>query len=156
MTTPISLTTPINFTAPVLALKRQSTPVHAEHNYINKVHVYVKQQSTQLFKMFTIYSFRGWCQLNLSIATFKFTRMSQCTAKSINPASRRVVMDDQKAVLIHFRLDLLKDCSAKQLVTGRVHSILTNALMFGYIEVACLRITAGLDGKLPHPCSLRD
>ena len=55
--------------------------------------------------------------------------------------------------LIRFRL--VKDLSAEQLVTGRVHRILIRAFTFGYIEVACLRATAGLDGKLLHPCSFR-
>ena len=72
--------------------------------------------------------------------------MSRCTVRSVNPISRRVVMDDRKEVLIRFRL--LKVLSVEQLVTGRVYRILINALMFGCIQVTCLRATAGLDGKL--------
>ena len=55
-------------------------------------------------------------------------------------------MDERNGVLIRFRL--LNALSAEQLVTGRVHRMLTNALIFGNIVVACLRVTAGLDGKL--------
>ena len=47
------------------------------------------------------------------------------------------------------RLDsfrLLKDLSADQLVMGRMHRILVNILIFGYIEVTCLRVAAGVDG----------
>ena len=56
-----------------------------------------------------------------------------------------VVMDDRNAVLKRF--SPLKDLSAEQLVTGSVHSIVTNALMLGYIELACLTVTTGVDGK---------
>ena len=40
-------------------------------------------------------------------------------------------------------------------MTGRVHKILTSALIFGYIEVVCLRVVVGVDGKLSWPCSFR-
>ena len=48
--------------------------------------------------------------------------------------------------MILFRL--LKNLSAEQLVIGRMHRLLVNVLIFGYIEVACLRAGAGLDGVL--------
>ncbi len=44
--------------------------------------------------------------------------------RSDSPVSRSVVIDDRTAVLILFRP--LKDLSAEQLVTGRVHNILTS------------------------------
>ena len=59
-------------------------------------------------------------------------------------------MEDRKAVFVH--VNPLKD---EQLVTGKVHKMVTNTLMFGYIEVACLRVVVGLDGKLDWPCSDR-
>ena len=77
------------------------------------------------------------------------TGMSRCTVRSVNPVSLCVFMDDRKGVLIRFRL--LKDLSAEQLVTGRVHRIRISALTFGYMEVACLRAAAGLEGKLFYP-----
>ncbi len=66
--------------------------------------------------------------------------------RSDSPVSRSVVIDDRTAVLILFRP--LKDLSAEQLVTGRVHNILTKALMLGNMVVACLRVTVGLCGRL--------
>ena len=62
-------------------------------------------------------------------------------------------MGDRKAVFVRF--NPLKDLSAEQLVTRKVHKMVTNTLMFGYIEVACLRVVVGLDGKLDWPCSDR-
>ncbi len=59
--------------------------------------------------------------------------------RSDSPVSRSVVVDDRTAL---FRP--LKDLSAEQLVTGRVHNILTKALMLGKMVVACLRVTVGL------------
>ena len=58
------------------------------------------------------------------------TGMSWCTVKSVSPVSHSVVMDDRKAVLIRF--SPLKDRSAEQVVTGRVHKILNKALILGY------------------------
>ena len=55
-------------------------------------------------------------------------------------------MDDRTGVWILFRL--LKNFSAEQLVIGRVHRLLINSLMFGYIEVARLRAAAGLDSAV--------
>ena len=71
------------------------------------------------------------------------TGMSRCKVRSVSPVSRCVVMDDRNAVLMHF--SPVKDLSAEQLVTGSVHSIVTNALMLGYIELACLTVTTGVD-----------
>ena len=103
--------------------------------------------------MFTICNLRGCRRQNSSIAAAISTGISQCTVRSVSPDSRCVVMDNRNGVLIRFRL--LKDLSAEQLVTGRVHRILINTLMFGYIEVTCLRAAAGVDGKLLCPCSFR-
>ena len=103
--------------------------------------------------MFAISSLRGCRRLNSSIASLMSTGISRCTVRSVSPVSLCVVMADRKGVLIRFRL--LKDLSAEQLVTGRVHRILSKALMFGNIEVACLRAAAGMEGKLLCPCSFR-
>ena len=65
---------------------------------------------------------------------------------SVSPVSRCVDIEDLRAIFIRF--SPLKDLSAEQLVTGRVHMILTSALKFGYIEVVCLRVVVGIDGKL--------
>ena len=111
------------------------------------------RQVSQLSKMFAICSLRGCRRLNSSIASPMSTGMSRCTVRSVNPVSCCVVMDDRNGVLIHFRL--LKDLSAEQLVIGRVHRMLISALMFGYIDIACLRAAAGLNGKLLCPCSFR-
>ena len=62
-------------------------------------------------------------------------------------------MEDRKAVFVHF--SLLKDLSADQLVTGRVHKMVTNTLMFGYTEVTCLKVVVRLDNKLQCPRSVR-
>ena len=79
--------------------------------------------------MFTICNLRGLRLLNSSIASAMSTGMSRCTVRSVNPVSLCVVIDDRKGDLIRFRL--LKDLSAEQLVTGRVHRILISALTFG-------------------------
>ena len=81
------------------------------------------------------------------------TEMSQCIFRRDRLVSRCVVMEDRKAVFVRF--SPLKDLSAEQLVTGRVHKMVTNTLMLGYMEVACLRVVVGLDGKLQCPCSVR-
>ena len=57
-----------------------------------------------------------------------------------------MVIEDLKAVLI--RLSPLKDLSAEQLVTGRVHKMQIKALMFGYIAEVCLIVVVGLTGRL--------
>ena len=57
-----------------------------------------------------------------------------------------MVIEDLKAVLI--RLSPLKDLSAEQLVTGRVHKMLIKALMFGYIAKVCPSVVVGLNGRL--------
>ena len=56
-----------------------------------------------------------------------------------------MVIEDLKAVLI--RLSPLKDLSAEQLVTGRVHKMLIKALTFGYIAEVCLSVVVGLNGR---------
>ena len=80
-------------------------------------------------------------------------RYVRCMCRSDSPVSRSVVIDDRTAVLILFRP--LKDLSAEQLVTGRVHNILTKALILGNMVVACLRVTVGLRGRLLSPWSLQ-
>ena len=112
-----------------------------------------KRSESQSLKMFAISSLRGCRRLNSSIAALMSTGILRCTVRSVSPVSRCVVMADQKGVMIRFRL--LKDLSAEQLVTGRVHRILSKALMFGNIEVACLRAAAGMESKLLYPCSFR-
>ena len=57
-----------------------------------------------------------------------------------------MVIEDLEAVLI--RLSPLKDLSAEQLVTGRVHKMLIKALMFGYIAEVCLIVAVELNGRL--------
>ena len=47
-----------------------------------------------------------------------------------------MVINDRKVVLM--RLSPLKDVSAEQLVTGRVHKMLINARILGYIVEVCL------------------
>lgn len=62
-----------------------------------------------------------------------------------------VVIAALKGVLIRF--SPLKDLSAEHDVTGSVQRIVTRALMFGYIELMCLRVSVRLDGGLVSPCS---
>ena len=57
-----------------------------------------------------------------------------------------MVIEDLKAVLT--RLSPLKDLSAEQLVTGRVHKMLIKALMFGYIAEVCLIVVVVLNGRI--------
>ena len=57
-----------------------------------------------------------------------------------------MVIEDLEAVLI--RLSPLRDLSAEQLVTGRVHKMLIKALMFGYIAEVCLIVAVELNGRL--------
>ena len=64
--------------------------------------------------------------------------MSRWTVRSVSPVCRGVVIEDRKAVFIRF--SPLKDLSAEQVVIGRVHKMLTSALMFGYMDVTCLRV----------------
>ena len=63
-----------------------------------------------------------------------------------------VVIADLKGVLIHF--NALKDLSAQQVVTGSVQRILTIVLILGKIELICLMVSVGLEGRLASPCSL--
>ena len=76
-----------------------------------------------------------------------------CMFSNVSPVSPCVDIDDRRAIFIRF--SPLKDTSAEQLVTGRLHKILTSALIFGYIEVVRLRVVVGVDGKLSRPCSFR-
>ena len=91
--------------------------------------------------------------MNSSTVTGMSTDISWCTFSSVSSVSYCVEIDDRRAIFIHF--SPLKDLSAEQLVTGRLHKILTIALIFGYIEVLCLRVVVGVDGKLSWPCSFR-
>ena len=78
--------------------------------------------------------------------------MSRCICRSVNPVRRFVTIDDRTAVFILFMA--LNDRSAEQLVTGRVHKILSSARMLGNIAVACRRVYVGVFGKLASPCRL--
>ena len=57
-----------------------------------------------------------------------------------------MVIEDLEAALI--RLSPLRDLSAEQLVTGRVHKMLIKALIVGYIAEVCLIVAVGLNGML--------
>ena len=75
--------------------------------------------------------------------------MSRCKWRSVNPDSRPVVMDERMADLILF--SPLKDLSAEQLVTARVHKMLTKTLMLGYMTDMFLRVSVSVEGKLFCP-----
>ena len=64
-----------------------------------------------------------------------------------------VVIADLKGVLIHF--NALKDLSTEQVVTGSVQRILTRVSIMGKIELICLIVSVGLEGRLASPCSLK-
>ena len=68
--------------------------------------------------------------MNSSITLGMSTGMLQYMCKS-----------ERKAVFIRF--SPLNDLSAEHVVTGKVHMILISALMFGNIEVVCLRAMPG-------------
>ena len=57
-----------------------------------------------------------------------------------------MVIEDRKAVLM--RLGPLKDLSAEQVVTGRVHKMLIKALIIGYMAEVCLIVVVGHNGRL--------
>ena len=101
----------------------------------------------------SICSLLGWRLMNLSTAAGMSTDILRCMFSSVSPVSHCVNIDDRRAIFIRF--SPLKDLSAEQLVTGRVHKILTSNLIFWYIEVVCLRVVVGVDGKLSWPCSFR-
>ena len=63
-----------------------------------------------------------------------------------------VVIADLKGVLICF--NALKDLSAEQVLTGSVKRILTRVSILGKIELICLMVRVGLEGRLVSPCSL--
>lgn len=58
--------------------------------------------------------------------------------RSVSPVTRSVIIVDRKGVLI--LLSALKDLSAEQLVTGKVHMMAINALMLGYIGETWRRV----------------
>ena len=64
-------------------------------------------------------------------------------------SSQTRVIADLKGVFILY--SPLKDLSAEQLVTGKVQRILTRAVMLGYMELTCLRVSVRLVGKLLSP-----
>ena len=70
--------------------------------------------------------------MNSSTAVGMSTDISRCLF-SIIVVAKTLTIEGQS----FFHFNLLKDLSAEQLVTGRVHKILTSALIFGYIEVVC-------------------
>lgn len=53
--------------------------------------------------------------------------------RSVSPVNRSVTIEDRRGVLI--LLSALKDLSAEQLVTGKVHMMAISTLMLGYIGV---------------------
>ena len=57
-----------------------------------------------------------------------------------------VVIADLNGVLMRF--NPLKDLSAEQVVTGNVQRILIRALILGNIELTCLIVRVGLEGRL--------
>ena len=67
----------------------------------------------------------------------------------MSPVKRELVIADLKGVLILFRP--LKDLSAEQLVTGRVQRNFTRAVMLGYMELTCLKMSVRYVGKLLSP-----
>ena len=67
--------------------------------------------------------------MNSSTAAGMSTDIPRCMFSSVSPVSRCVDIDDRRAIYIRFTP--LKDLSTKQLVTGRVHKILTSALILG-------------------------
>ena len=73
-------------------------------------------------KTFDICSRPGWRRLNSSKAAEISTGMSQCRWRRVSPDSLPVVMNERIGDLIRF--SPLKDLSAEQLVTGRMHKIL--------------------------------
>jgi hypothetical protein len=79
--------------------------------------------------------------------------ISRWIFKMESPESLCVVMEDRNAVFDRF--SPLNDRSAEQLVTGKVQRIVINTLMFGYIDVACLRVMVGVTGKLLNPYSVK-
>ena len=81
------------------------------------------------------------------------TDISRFMFSNVSPVSRCVDIDDQGAIIIRFSLP--RTLSSEQLDTGRVHKILTSALIFRYIEVVYQRVVVGVDGKLSWPCSFR-
>ena len=85
--------------------------------------------------------------MNSSTATGLSTDISLYMFSSVSPVGRCVDIYDRRSIFIRFSPSL-KDLSAEQLVTGRVHNILTSSLIFGYIKVVCLRVVVGVDGKL--------
>ena len=70
----------------------------------------------------------------------------------VSVVNRQLVIAHLNGVFILF--SPLKDLSAEQLVTGRVERILIRAVMLGYMELTCLRVSMRLVGKLLSPWSL--
>ena len=62
-----------------------------------------------------------------------------------------VIIEDRRGVLILF--SPLKDLSAEQLVTGKVHMMVISTWMLGYIGVTRRRVEERVVGKLALPFS---
>ena len=77
--------------------------------------------------------------------------MSRCICRIVSSVSLVLVMLDLNGVLILF--SPLNDLSAEQEVTGRVQSILIRAVILGYMELVCCKVSVRVVGKLLPPCS---
>ena len=60
-----------------------------------------------------------------------------------------VVIEERSDVFVVFRL--LNDCSAEQVVTGRVANMVNKTLMLGYILVVSGSVLLGQSGRLASP-----